>query len=165
MIWSTHLPTLGSKNTMATESGWEEKVAKVADGFCKATIESKVYCRYGWWWHKWRSSQYPCLCQCDFLLLPHKCRHWQLRTLASPLGQEVSIPALIFWSQLTKWCVGDVAISSASFILLSSNLQSLLTLSDLSRKVFNRVKQNFVSTVQLFKQRTRETHTLHSSTP
>ncbi|KIJ11797.1 hypothetical protein PAXINDRAFT_118721 [Paxillus involutus ATCC 200175] len=38
----------------------------------------------------------------------------------------------------------DVAISSASFILLSSDLQSLLTLSDLSRKVFNRVKQNFV---------------------
>ncbi|KAG6379412.1 heavy metal translocatin [Boletus reticuloceps] len=37
----------------------------------------------------------------------------------------------------------DVAISSASFILLSSNLKSLLTLSDLSRKVFNRVKQNF----------------------
>ncbi|KAF9247029.1 heavy metal translocatin [Melanogaster broomeanus] len=38
----------------------------------------------------------------------------------------------------------DVAISSASFILVSSNLKSLLTLSDLSRKVFNRVKQNFV---------------------
>ncbi|KIJ11800.1 hypothetical protein PAXINDRAFT_15377 [Paxillus involutus ATCC 200175] len=37
----------------------------------------------------------------------------------------------------------DIAISSASFILLSSDLQSLLTLSDLSRKVFNRVKQNF----------------------
>ncbi|KZP17294.1 heavy metal translocatin [Athelia psychrophila] len=37
----------------------------------------------------------------------------------------------------------DVAISSASFILLSSNLQSLLTLSDLSRTVFNRVKLNF----------------------
>ncbi|KAF8121188.1 heavy metal translocatin [Boletus edulis] len=37
----------------------------------------------------------------------------------------------------------DVAISSASFILVSSNLKSLLTLSDLSRKVFNRVKQNF----------------------
>ncbi|KAF7964351.1 hypothetical protein HWV62_9729, partial [Athelia sp. TMB] len=32
----------------------------------------------------------------------------------------------------------DVAISSASFILLSSNLQSLLTLVDLSRTVFNR---------------------------
>ncbi|KAF9476123.1 heavy metal translocatin [Pholiota conissans] len=38
----------------------------------------------------------------------------------------------------------DVAISSASFILLSSNLQSLLTLADLSRTVFNRVKFNFL---------------------
>lgn len=38
----------------------------------------------------------------------------------------------------------DVAISSASFILLSSNLRCLLTLSDLSRKVFNRVKLNFL---------------------
>jgi len=38
----------------------------------------------------------------------------------------------------------DVVISSASFILVSSSLKSLLTLSDLSRKVFNRVKQNFV---------------------
>ncbi|KIK79870.1 hypothetical protein PAXRUDRAFT_833891 [Paxillus rubicundulus Ve08.2h10] len=38
----------------------------------------------------------------------------------------------------------DVAISSASFILLSSDLKSILTLSDLSRKVLNRVKQNFV---------------------
>ncbi|KAI9001426.1 heavy metal translocatin [Trametes punicea] len=37
----------------------------------------------------------------------------------------------------------DVAISSASFILVSSDLQSLLTLSDLSRTVFNRVKFNF----------------------
>ncbi|OSC98929.1 heavy metal translocatin [Trametes coccinea BRFM310] len=37
----------------------------------------------------------------------------------------------------------DVAISSASFILVSSNLKSLLTLSDLSRTVFNRVKFNF----------------------
>ncbi|KAF8236683.1 heavy metal translocatin [Tricholoma matsutake] len=36
----------------------------------------------------------------------------------------------------------DVAISSASFILLSSDLRSLLTLNDLSRKVFNRVKCN-----------------------
>ncbi|KIJ70588.1 hypothetical protein HYDPIDRAFT_122600 [Hydnomerulius pinastri MD-312] len=38
----------------------------------------------------------------------------------------------------------DVAISSASFILVSSDLQSLLTLCDLARKVFNRVKLNFV---------------------
>ena len=39
----------------------------------------------------------------------------------------------------------DVAISSASFILVSSNLRSLLTLTDLSTTVFNRVKFNFVS--------------------
>ncbi|KAI0702855.1 heavy metal translocatin [Cytidiella melzeri] len=38
----------------------------------------------------------------------------------------------------------DVAISSASFILVSSQLNSLLTLIDLSRKVFNRVKFNFL---------------------
>lgn len=40
---------------------------------------------------------------------------------------------------------GDVALSSASFVLVSSNLTSLLTLIDLSRTVFNRVKFNFVS--------------------
>ncbi|KAG1755710.1 heavy metal translocatin [Suillus lakei] len=38
----------------------------------------------------------------------------------------------------------DVAISSASFILVSSNLKSLLILSDLARKVFSRVKINFM---------------------
>ena len=37
----------------------------------------------------------------------------------------------------------DVAISSASFILVSSNLTSLLTLIDLSRKVFRRIWFNF----------------------
>ncbi|KAJ8456309.1 hypothetical protein ONZ51_g12202 [Trametes cubensis] len=37
----------------------------------------------------------------------------------------------------------DVAISSAAFILVSSNLRALLTLADLSRTVFNRVKFNF----------------------
>ncbi|KAG1892472.1 heavy metal translocatin [Suillus subluteus] len=41
-------------------------------------------------------------------------------------------------------CGSDIALSSASFILLYSNLKTLLTLSDLSRKVFNRVKINFV---------------------
>lgn len=40
----------------------------------------------------------------------------------------------------------DVALSSASFILVSSNLKGILTLTKLSRKVFNRVKINFVST-------------------
>ncbi|KIO11799.1 hypothetical protein M404DRAFT_7161 [Pisolithus tinctorius Marx 270] len=43
----------------------------------------------------------------------------------------------------------EVAISSASFILLSSNLRSLLTLADLSRKVLNRVKLNFVARLDL----------------
>lgn len=43
----------------------------------------------------------------------------------------------------------DVALSSASFILVSSNLKGLLTLTKLSRKVFNRVKINFVSAIQL----------------
>ncbi|EKM59187.1 uncharacterized protein PHACADRAFT_249459 [Phanerochaete carnosa HHB-10118-sp] len=38
----------------------------------------------------------------------------------------------------------DVAISSASFILVSSELRSLLTLIDLSRTVFQRVKFNFL---------------------
>ncbi|KZT38320.1 heavy metal translocatin [Sistotremastrum suecicum HHB10207 ss-3] len=37
----------------------------------------------------------------------------------------------------------DVAISSASFILVSSNLWSILTLTDLSRAVFRRIKFNF----------------------
>ncbi|PCH41534.1 heavy metal translocatin [Wolfiporia cocos MD-104 SS10] len=37
----------------------------------------------------------------------------------------------------------DVAISSAAFILVTANLNTLLTLTDLSRKVFNRVKFNF----------------------
>jgi cation transport ATPase len=37
----------------------------------------------------------------------------------------------------------DIAISSAEFILISSNLTSLLTLIDLSRTVFNRIKFNF----------------------
>ncbi|KAG1755715.1 heavy metal translocatin [Suillus lakei] len=41
-------------------------------------------------------------------------------------------------------CGSDIALSSASFILLHSNLKTLLTLSDLSRKVFNRVKINFM---------------------
>ena len=38
----------------------------------------------------------------------------------------------------------DIALSSADFVLLSSNLHTLLILTDLS-KVFRRVKFNFVS--------------------
>merc|ERR1712225_179083 len=37
----------------------------------------------------------------------------------------------------------DIAISSAEFVLISSNLTSLLTLIDLSRTVFSRIKFNF----------------------
>jgi Cu+-exporting ATPase len=38
----------------------------------------------------------------------------------------------------------DIAISSAEFVLVSSNLKSLLTLLDLSKVVFRRIKFNFV---------------------
>lgn len=52
-----------------------------------------------------------------------------------------------FCAQLTSYLFpGDVALSSASFILVSSDLSSILTLVDLSRTVFRRVKFNFVST-------------------
>ncbi|KAF7925122.1 uncharacterized protein EAE98_007210 [Botrytis deweyae] len=37
----------------------------------------------------------------------------------------------------------DIAISSAEFVLVSSNLQSLITLLDLSKMVFRRIKFNF----------------------
>jgi len=39
----------------------------------------------------------------------------------------------------------DITLSSAEFVLLSSNLHTLLILTDLSRKVSRRVKFNFVS--------------------
>lgn len=38
----------------------------------------------------------------------------------------------------------DIAISAAEFVLVSSRLSSLLTLIDLSRVVFRRIKFNFV---------------------
>jgi P-type Cu+ transporter len=37
----------------------------------------------------------------------------------------------------------DIAISSAEFVLVSSNLNTLITLLDLSKMVFNRIKFNF----------------------
>jgi len=37
----------------------------------------------------------------------------------------------------------DIAISSAEFVLVSSNLEALLTLLDLSKVVFRRIKFNF----------------------
>jgi len=44
----------------------------------------------------------------------------------------------------------DVALSSAKFVLLSSNLNTLLTLVDLSKKVFRRIKFNFVRLFSLW---------------
>ena len=60
-------------------------------------------------------------------------------------GSKLKYSIAALGPSLTTYLPGDVAISSASFILVSSNLRSLLTLSDLSRTVFNRVKFNFVS--------------------
>lgn len=57
---------------------------------------------------------------------------------------------------------GDVAISSASFILVSSQLRSLLTLIDLSRTVFNRVKFNFVRAFSSISNNAQEL-TVHAS--
>lgn len=64
------------------------------------------------------------------------------------LGQEVSIERYFLRMRSLTSYTGDVAISTAAFILVSSNLQTLLTLTDLSRKVFSRVKFNFVSAAQ-----------------
>ena len=50
---------------------------------------------------------------------------------------------------LPHYPTGDIAISSAEFILVSPSLYTLLTLTDLSRKVFKRVKFNFVCRPQL----------------
>ena len=66
------------------------------------------------------------------------------------IGSGSVSPSLGYMSVQLTLFAGDVAISSASFILLSSDLRSLLILSDLSRKVFNRVKFNLVSS-NLFK--------------
>ena len=59
---------------------------------------------------------------------------------------------LLIFQALTAADVGiamgsgsDIALSSADFVLLSSNLQTLLILTGLSRKVLRRVKFNFVS--------------------
>lgn len=40
--------------------------------------------------------------------------------------------------------LGDIALSSAGFVLLSSDLRSLITLRDLSSRIINRIKFNFV---------------------
>lgn len=59
-----------------------------------------------------------------------------------------SRPFTCFGLILILHTLGDVALSSAAFVLVSSELQSIITLFDLSRTVFRRVKFNFVSTSQ-----------------
>ena len=63
------------------------------------------------------------------------------------IGSGSAFPYSFRKSSYISFSIGDVALSSASFILVSSNLQSLLTLTDLSETVFNRVKFNFVRLV------------------
>ena len=87
------------------------------------------------------------------------CCYWILLTVASyqalttadvgvavGSGSEFYTQSWITRTETHVSTTGDVAISSASFILIKSDLRSILTLADLSRKVFNRVKFNFVST-------------------
>ena len=53
-------------------------------------------------------------------------------------------------NHLQLYYLGDIAISSASFVLVSSDLRSLITLRDLSETVIKRVKFNFVSSRILY---------------
>ena len=70
----------------------------------------------------------------------------------SPSVQGVSTPISPASGFILTKCTtpGDVAISSASFVLVRSDLQSIVTLIDLSRTVFRRVKLNFVSILSFF---------------
>ena len=71
-----------------------------------------------------------------------------------------SFALILLFQALTAADVGiamgsgsDIALSSAGFVLLSSNLRTLVILTGLSRKVLRRVKFNFVRippSVQLF---------------
>jgi Cu+-exporting ATPase len=63
-----------------------------------------------------------------------------------------SFALILLFQALTAADVGiamgsgsDIALSSADFVLLSSNLHTLLVLTGLSRKVLRRIKFNFVS--------------------
>lgn len=56
------------------------------------------------------------------------------------------IKSFLLSRTFVQFCIaGDVAISSASFILLSSDLYGLMNLIDLSQSVIRRIKFNFVS--------------------
>jgi hypothetical protein len=72
--------------------------------------------------------------------------------LHTTIFESFRLILLSHWQALTAADVGiamgsgtDIALSSAGFAFLSSNLHTLLILTDLSRKVLRRVKFNFVS--------------------
>ncbi|KAL0579547.1 hypothetical protein V5O48_002476 [Marasmius crinis-equi] len=73
-------------------------------------------------------------------------------------GSKLS-PFSIARAALVNASKGDVAVSSASFILLHSDLRALLTLVDLSRAVIRRVKFNFVSFIVIYASEARSNWT------
>jgi P-type Cu+ transporter len=65
-------------------------------------------------------------------------------------GSKFLAPEVLSSRRHTDCVSGDVAISSASFVILASDLNSIMTLTDLARVVINRVKFNFVSLILIF---------------
>jgi P-type Cu+ transporter len=73
-------------------------------------------------------------------------RRWVLKVFSSRSTELTILKALAAADVAIAIGSGsDVALSSASFILVSSDLSSILTLVDLSATLFRRVKLNFVS--------------------